>query len=152
MPTIFPDEIEVQVIQRSGAASVVAAIELISPRNNDRPDARRAFAVKWVALLKQGIAMLIVDVGTKQRANLHDELIHLLAQTEANQLTGNALLYSVCHRPLRTEPGGDQIVIRPIALAVGQPVPTMPLALRDATIVPVDLELTYTRTRQRTMV
>src|SRR3954468_9457617 len=33
LPAIFPDEIEVQIIQRSGGPTLVGAIELISPRN-----------------------------------------------------------------------------------------------------------------------
>jgi hypothetical protein len=42
MPAIFPDEIEVQIIQRSGGPTLVAAIELVSPPNKDRSEVRRA--------------------------------------------------------------------------------------------------------------
>src|SRR5947209_5831398 len=42
MPAVFPDEIEVQVFRSSGGATLVAAIELVSPSNKDRPDTRRA--------------------------------------------------------------------------------------------------------------
>src|SRR5438270_710489 len=46
MPTTFPDEVEVQVLGSPTGLYVVAAIELISPGNKDRPDARRMFASK----------------------------------------------------------------------------------------------------------
>jgi hypothetical protein len=151
MPAVFPDEIEVQIIQRSGGPTLVAAIELISPRNKDRPEARRAFAAKCVAYLQLGIGLLIIDVVTERRANLHDELIQLLEQEAAYRFPGHSLLYSVAYRPLRTESAGDQIEIRPVALGLGETLPTMPLALRDGPLVLVDLEATYTRTRHRTM-
>jgi hypothetical protein len=151
MPAVFPDEIEVQVIQRSGGPTLVAAIELLSPRNKDRPEARRAFPAKCVGYLQLGIGLLIVDVVTERRANLHDELVQVLEQAEVYSFPGNSLLYSVAYRPLRSEQGGDQIEIRPVPLVLGQTLPTMPLALRDGPIVPVDLEMTYTRTRQRSV-
>ena len=37
-------------------------------------------------------------------------------------------------------------------LALGQPLPLLPLALRGAFFVPVDLEATYTEARQRMLV
>jgi hypothetical protein len=36
----------------------------------------------------------------------------------------------------------------PIPLAIGRPLPVMPLALRGVATVPVDLEATYTTTCQ----
>jgi hypothetical protein len=151
MPAVFPDEIEVQVIQRSGGPTLVGAIELISPRNKDRPEARRAFAAKCAAYLQVGIGVLIVDVVTERQANLHDELIQLLGQGDVYRFPGNSLLYSVAYRPLRTDPGGDQVEIRRMPVALGHTLPKMPLALRGGPIVPVDLEATYMRTRQRSL-
>ena len=88
MPAVFPDEIEVQVIQRSGGPTLVAAIELVSPRNKDRIEARRAFAAKRAGYLQLGIGLLIVDVVTERRANLHDELIQLLGQEDVYRFPG----------------------------------------------------------------
>jgi hypothetical protein len=51
-------------------------------------------------------------------------------------------IYSVAYRPSR-QTGGDQIELWPVPLAVGQPLPVLPLALRNANVVPVDLETTY---------
>jgi hypothetical protein len=151
MPAVFPDEIEVQIIQRSGGPTLVGAIELISPRNKDRPEARRAFAAKGAAYLQVGIGLLIVDVVTDRQANLHDELIQLLEQDPVYRFPGNSLLYSVAYRPLRADSGGDQIEIRRVPLVLGQMLPSMPVALRGGPIVPVDLEVTYMRTRQRSL-
>ncbi len=51
LPTIFPDDIEVQVFATVTGNSLVGAIELASPGNKDRPDTRRAFAAKCVTYL-----------------------------------------------------------------------------------------------------
>jgi hypothetical protein len=151
MPAVFPDEIEVQIIQKSGGPTLVGAIELISPRNKDRAEARRAFATKCAAYLQTGIGLLIIDVVTDRQANLHDELIRVLEQRDEYRFPSKSLLYAVAYRPLRTEANADQIEIRPAPLLLGQALPTMPLALRGGPIIPMDLEATYTTTRQRTL-
>src|SRR5262245_2373809 len=43
-PAHFPDEFEVQVFSNAAGPTLVAAIELVSPRNKDREEARSAFA------------------------------------------------------------------------------------------------------------
>jgi hypothetical protein len=77
MPAVFPPEFEVQVIHSFGGPILVGAIELVSPGNKDRPEARRAFAIKCATYLHQGIGLVVVDVVTSRQANLHDELIAL---------------------------------------------------------------------------
>src|SRR5439155_16030602 len=58
------DAVEVQVFADDGDPRLTAAIELISPRNKDRPQARQAFAVKCVAYLQQGSSVVLVDTVT----------------------------------------------------------------------------------------
>ena len=58
LEAIFPDEVEVLVFTSEGGPTLVGAIELVSPRNKDRPDARRAFAIKCLAYLQQGVGLL----------------------------------------------------------------------------------------------
>jgi hypothetical protein len=149
MPAIFPDDIEVQVFRASGGATLVAAVELISPRNKDRPEARRAFAAKCASYLQQGVGLVIVDIVTERHANLHDELIRLLGHGESLLFPAAAPLYAVAYHPLRREPGGDQIDLWPTTLAVGQPLPVLPLPLRGGPILPLDLEQTYSDARRR---
>jgi hypothetical protein len=142
----------VQIIQRSGGPTLVGAIELVSPGNKDRPEARRAFAAKCAGYLQLGIGLLIVDVVTERQANLHDELIDLLEQDSVYRFPTSAALYCVAYRPRRTAAAEDQIELRRAPLALGSQLPTMPLALRGGPIVQVDLEGTYAKTRQRTLV
>jgi hypothetical protein len=149
VPFVFPDDIEVQVVDfRDGAARLAAVIELISPANKDRPDRRRAYACKCLAYLQCGIGLISVDIVTESRANLHNEVLGLLEQAEGFALAPEVHLYAVAYRPARR---GDANLLDlwPVPLAVGQALPLLPLALRGAFFVPVDLEATYTEARQR---
>src|SRR5205085_725706 len=64
MPAVFPDDIEVQVFATTAGATLVAAIELVSPGNKDREEARRAFAAKCAGYLTRGVGLVVVDVVT----------------------------------------------------------------------------------------
>ena len=79
---MFPDDIEVQVFATVTGATLVGAIELVSPGNKDRPETRRAFAAKCVSYLTRGIGLIVVDIVTNRLANLHNEVIGLLGQAE----------------------------------------------------------------------
>jgi len=149
MPAVFPDEVEVRVFQDTAGATLVGAVELVSPRNKDRPEARRAFAAKCASYLQEGIGLVVVDVVTGRYANLHDELVRLLEQEERYRFPGEAMLYAVAYHPVRRNGAGDQIDIWPVPLAVGGPLPTLPLALRGGPIIPVDLDATYAEPRTK---
>lgn len=148
LPTIFPDDIEVQVFATVTGNSLVGAIELASPGNKDRPEARRAFAAKCVAYLAHGIGLIVVDIVTNRLANLHNEIVQLFGRGEPYLLAPSAATYAVAYRPSR-QPAGDQIELWPKPLAIGQPLPVLPLALRNAMTLPVDLEETYEEARRR---
>ena len=148
LPTVFPDEIEVQVFSTATGNALVAAIELVSPGNKDRPETRRAFAAKCAAYLSRGIGLVVVDIVTSRLANLHNDVIALLGHAAPFLMEPAGATYAVAYRPSR-QPGGDQIEIWPVPLAVGQPLPVLPLALRNAGTVPLDLEGTYSEARRR---
>ena len=82
MPAVFPEEVEIQIFHNSGGAILVGAIELISPSNKDRPEARRGFAGKCASSLQEGIGLVIIDLVTTRNANLHNELIDLMQHEE----------------------------------------------------------------------
>jgi hypothetical protein len=142
MPAMFPDQIEVLVYRREGGPTLVGAVELISPRNKDREDARRAFAAKCCSYLQEGIGLVIVDIVTARHANLHNEIVNLVGQGAAFAFPGVGHLYSVSYGAHRRG-DEDRIAVWPIPLIVGQPLPTVPLPLRGAGVVPLDLETSY---------
>lgn len=142
MPTVFPDDIEVQVLATASGTTLVAAIELVSPGNKDRPETCRAFAAKCVSYLTRGIGLIVIDIVTNRLTNLHNEVVALLGHGEPFLMDAAASLYAVAYRPSRPI-SGDQIELWPVPLTVGEPLPTLPLALRNAGPVPVDFEATY---------
>jgi hypothetical protein len=140
-PALFPEDFEVQIFSTRAGPRLVAAIELISPRNKDRPEARRAFATKCANYLHQGIGLIVADIVTDRHANLHNETMQLMQADAPTQLTA-AGQYAVAYRPLRRD-GRDEIELWWAAFAVGEALPTLPLAITAELILPVDLEATY---------
>jgi hypothetical protein len=148
LPAIFPEDVEVLVFDSEGGPTLVGAIELVSPRNKDRPAARRAFAVKCLAYLHQGIGLVLVDVVTTRRANLHNEMVRLIPGG-APSFPGQALLYAAAYRPF-CRPDAERIAVWPAPLALEQELPALPFWVRGLPApVRVDLEATYTEARQR---
>ncbi len=147
VPAIFPDEIEVQVIDNREGATVVGVIELVSPRNKDRAEDRSAFAAKCCAYLQRGIGLIVVDIVTNRRADFHHELMRMLGNS-GEQMPGDSPLYAVAYRPARRDEA-SWIDLWTTTLTVGGTLPTLPLALRGAFYVPVALEEAYMDARQR---
>ena len=143
VPAVFADDFEVRVFSSRGGPTLVAAIELVSPGNKDRADARQAFATKCASYLHEGIALIIIDVVTGRRPNLHNEVMTLLSGGETTRLAAEVTLYAVAYRPVRRE-GRSEVDGWPAALALGEELPTLPLALNAEVSLPVDLEATYT--------
>lgn len=148
VPAAFPDTFEVLVFQSEGGANLVAAIELVSPGNKDRDTRRRAFAIKCASYLCQGISLIVLDIVTSRQANLHNELMQLLGHGDAFALPEEVRLSAVAYRPV-VRGGAEQIDVWPTALAVGQVLPTLPLALNAELCLPLDLEAAYETACQR---
>ena len=148
-PGVFPDEFEVLVFSESGGAQLVGVIELVSPANKDRPETRRAFASKCASYLHEGVGLIVVDIVTSRLANLHDEMVGLLDLPDRYRFPEGGPLYAVAYRPSRSDPGGDRVDAWPVPLAVGGPLPVLPLGLRNGPILPVDLDATYAEARAR---
>jgi hypothetical protein len=148
MDAVFTAEFTVLVINFEAGPTLVGAIELVSPSNKAPPAARRAFAMKCLNYLNAGIGLIIVDVVTERRANLHDQMAELIAGN-APRFPGTPSTYAAAYRPFRR---GDEakVSIWPVALTVGESLPVLPLWLRGVEgPVPVDLEAAYSEARQR---
>jgi hypothetical protein len=148
IPALFPDNFEVQVFSSVAGPTLVAAIELVSPGNKDRDDARRAFVAKCVAYLQRGIGLILVDIVTSRHANLHDELMAFLGPSEGAAFPTPTSLYATAYRPAHRQERNEIDIWRE-SLALGQPLPTQPLAVRGLGCLAVDLENTYLEARKR---
>lgn len=148
MPAVFPDDFEVRVFRGEGGPTLVAAIELVSPGNKDCDDARRAFAARCAAYLQRGIGLIVVDNVTTHHANLHDEHLALLGHGEGFTFPTPTPLYAAAYRPAHRQERIEIDLWRE-ALALGQTLPTLPLAVRGLGCFPIDLESTYSEARKR---
>ena len=142
MQAVFPESFEVRVFNTEGGLTLVAAIELISPGNKDRPDERRGFATKCASLLYRGISLIIIDIVTSRHTNMHNEIMQLMASAEKTELPPDLTLYAVAYRPVLRQERAE-IDLWMAGFAVGQPLPVMPLRLTGDLFVPVDFEATY---------
>ncbi len=140
-----PDTFEVRVLDEGRGRRLVGAIELVSPANKDRPEHRRAFTAKCTEYLRQQVGLLIVDIVTERHANLHEQLLEVLAPDALEADWPD--LYAVAYRT-RGDNGQWRLDNWPRPLAVGQPLPTLPLWLTADFGVFIDLENTYLETCQ----
>jgi hypothetical protein len=148
--SIATDNVEILVFSRDGGPTLAGAIELVSPANKDRAVHRDAFVSKCAAYLQQGIGLAVVDVVTDRKANLHTSLLTRLHVPE--ELSLQTDLYAIAYRPVERD-GEPRLDIWEKELEVGRTLPTVPLWLRGALCLPIDLEATYERTcrEQRVM-
>ena len=148
---MFTAEFTVLSVSSAAGPTLVGAIELVSPSNKDRPTARRACALKCLNYLNAGIGLIVVDIVTERRANLHDEMAQLVSGA-APRFPGTPALYAAAYRPFRR---GDEekVSVWPVPLTVGDVLPVLPHWLRAvAEPVRVDLEAAYTEARQRSAI
>jgi hypothetical protein len=131
------DSFEVQVIDTEGAPKLVAAIELVSPSNKDRPQTRRAFAVKCANYLCQGIPFIIIDVVTMN-----------LMETADFRLPPEAALYGTSYRPVQRE-GRAEIDAWNERIDVGGVLPSLPLYIGTERPLAIDFEASYQETCRR---
>lgn len=142
------DEYEVQVFEIR-RRRLVAAVEIVSPANKDRPESRRVFAAKCAALLQQGVSVSIVDVVTTRRSSLYVELLDLLGLADPSLAPAAPPLYAVTCRWDRPGPAAAApwcLETWAHALALREPLPTLPLWLAADLAVPLALESTYEET------
>ena len=92
------DEYEVRVYDTRRGRRLVAAVEIVSPANKDRPEHRRAFVAKCAALLQDRVCVAIVDLVTTRTSNLYRDLMEFFGQTDPSLADGPPPLYAVACR------------------------------------------------------
>jgi hypothetical protein len=141
--TDLADEYEyaVHVYDAERERTLVAAIEIVSPANKDRPEKRNTFVAKCAAMLRQGVAVSVVDLVTVRRFNLFSDLMTFIGHEEL-ATAGNPPIYAgSCRWVARGEKNYLEALSRP--LVVGEPLPPIPLWLSADRVLPLDLEVSY---------
>jgi hypothetical protein len=139
------DEYEVRIYDTKHGRRLVAAVEIISPANKDRPESRVQFVAKCAALLRKQVSVTMVDLVTVRSSNLYVELLELIGEEDPSLGEDPAPIYAVSAlwhpRGLRR---WLEAWSRP--LAIGEPLPVLPLWLSDELAIPLDLEASYEQT------
>jgi hypothetical protein len=139
------DEYEVRIYDTHHDRRLVAAVEIVSPSNKDRPDNRRLFVGKCAALLREQVSVAIIDVVTIRQFNLFGDLLEWAGRNGPSTASEPPSIYGAACRWRRV---GEIARLETWAhtLAVGQPLPTLPLWLADNLAVPLELEASYEET------
>jgi hypothetical protein len=139
------DEYEVRVFDTKHGRRLVAAVEIVSPSNKDRPESRRVFAAKCAAMLRKGVSVSIVDLVTARHFNLYADLLALVGHSDPSMGAEPPPIYAAA---CRWVPRGRKRILETWShrLRLGQPLPTLPLWLAENFHLPLDLEPSYEET------
>jgi hypothetical protein len=125
---------------------LISAIELVSPRNKDRPSARTRYLGRYVGYLRQGVHLLLIDVlprpsGFSFADAIADDLGIAHEQTPPP--------CAISFRVGEALPEGTLIASWRRPLEVGKALSVIPLALDTKQAIGIDLEQTYQQTARR---
>jgi hypothetical protein len=132
---------------------LVAVIELVSPGNKDRPEARHAFTEKLLFLLHEGVHVMVIDVISLPATSIRETVLQRLRLAghldyeNGSSMDEKLWLSSYCSLPAADPQPHLQVKEWAYPTAVSQPLPSLPLFLHtDQLWVSVDLQQTYSAT------
>lgn len=137
------EAVEISIFNTEAGPTLAGAIELVSPANKDRDSHCQAFVAKCETYLRQGIGLVIIDVVTVRKANLHNELLQKI--TSGDFVALNSDLYGTSYRVIESNQE-VKLDIWQQEISVGAALPTLPLWLRGNHCFPLELNAIYERT------
>jgi len=140
------DIYEVQIYDIERGRRLVAAIEIVSPSNKDRPGARQAFTGIVASLLQKDICVSIVDLVTVRQSNLYAELLGSLGRSDPNLAPSPPHTYAVTLRTRKPRKQSPLLDAWFYPMEIGQPLPTLPIWLTQDLRVMLSLETSYQET------
>ena len=125
---------------------LIAAVELVSPRNKDRPDSRERYTSRYFGYIHNSVHLLVIDVLPLP---VGFSFADAIAANLGIEQAPCPVPFAVSYRVGEPVPGGTLIAkwVRPFR--VGDQLPTIPLALDVHQSVLIDLEHTYREAARR---
>lgn len=139
------DVYEVRIYDSRRNRHLVAAIEIVSPSNKDRPENRATFVAKAATLLKNNICVSIVDVVSTFGFNLYAELMNFVNSVDPALGSEPPPMYAATLR-MRYEDRRRLMDNWYHPLVIGQSLPTLPIWLTETSAISLDLESSYEET------
>jgi hypothetical protein len=127
---------------RHRLGQLVAVLEIVSPENKSSRHALQTFVAKAEDLLRQGIHLLVVDLfppSSRDPQGIHKAIWDAI-QEEPFELPPDKRLTVVAY----SADDPQTAYVEPVA--VGDPLPSLPLFLEPGLYVPAPLEATYQTT------
>ncbi len=140
------DEYEVRIYDTERGRQLVAAIEIVSPSNKDRPDTREQFVGKVAVRLQQDVCVALVDLVTIRQANLYADLLSQLGRVDPQLAPIPPHLYAVTLRARKSANRRPLLDAWFYPMTIGQPLPTLPIWLAPDRQVMLPLETSYQET------
>jgi Protein of unknown function (DUF4058) len=142
----FPEQYayEVLIFDLERERRLVAAVEIVSPANKDRPESRQLFVAKCFNLLRQDVCVSIIDIVTIRQSNLYTELLALLKRTDPTFSPPPAMYAVTCRK--RQIGRQTKLDAWSCPLAIGQPLPSLPVWLSQTQTISLGLEASYEET------
>ena len=125
---------------------IVAAIELVSPRNKDRTEARDRYLSRYLGYLRLGVHLLLVDLLPRPAEFSFADAIHRNLQYPQPACPAP---FAASYRVGEPVPEGTLLALWLRPLKIGEVLPTIPLALSVQSSIPIDLEQTYAQAARR---
>jgi hypothetical protein len=136
-------DVEVHVLTDDGDPRLMAAIELVSPRGKDRPQAREAFISKCIGYLQKGSSVIAVDTVTTRRADL---IAEILSRLDAESTLPGGGLSATAFRTVAGAGDERELQVWQSPMALGKSLPTLPLWIESDFSVQLDLNASYRTT------
>ncbi len=129
---------------------LIAAIELVSPRNKDRLDSKVRYARRYLGYLRQGVHLMLVDVFAQPAGfSFADAISDDLGLGEAPTPPPFAISYRVGAQVPNGDAMGTQVAVWCRTMEAGQRLSELPLSLDEDAAVVIDLETTYHEAAKR---
>ncbi|MEZ6152238.1 MAG: DUF4058 family protein [Pirellulaceae bacterium] len=138
-------EYEVLIFDSQRRRELVAAIEIVSPANKDRPETRQAFVSKCAVLLQKKVCVSIIDLVTIKNFNLYSDVLEVFGQTDPSFAPSPPPTYAVTCRShhLATRSRFESWAY---PMVVGEILPALPIWLDNDHAISLDLEISYQQT------
>lgn len=136
-----PDATAVHVLDTRPFGRLAGVVEVVTEEVKRSERERRIFAAKCMIHMREGANVVIVDAITNQPFNLHNELMDYCGVRSPKGLLPEHKCYVAAYR-YHTDVHRMDSWHR--SVAVGEPIPSMPLCIATDLFVPIDLEATYT--------
>ncbi len=129
---------------------LIAAVEIVSPRNKDRLDSKARYSRRYLGYLRQGVHLMLIDVFSQPAGfSFADAISDDLGLDEPATPPPHAISYRIDGPVPRDEEMGTEIAIWRRLLRVGQSLPELLLPLDEDQGVIIDLERTYHEAAKR---